>query len=1101
MTQPLEAKKEILGYTLKERIGSGGFGEVWSAIAPGGLMKALKIVYGFHDEKRALAEMKALDRVKQLRHPFLLSLERIEIYEKQLVVVTELADNSLADVFNDFTARGEPGIPRDDLLKYIRCAADALDYLSDEHQLQHLDIKPENLLMVSGHVKVADFGLIKDLQNASQSLMSGMTPAYAAPELFDGRPGTRSDQYSLAIVYQEMLTGVRPFPGNTPAQLAAQHMHGKPNLRPLPKSDQDVIAKALSKDASVRFNSCRDMAEELSNKKRSVKKAVRRTPPTRIVNDTESGTIAFQDVNDARDVTALLSGALPFKAAEVTAIDPPECDVKNARLQPALIIGVGSTGSRIVEKVKKRLFSRHGSLESIPAIRLLCIDSDRQALSKMQTSTAQGSLNSHEIVETCLRKPERYREKSKNHLSWLSRRWIYNVPRSLQTEGLRPLGRLCFADHFDTICEQIQSALKEIATPESLAKSADILDMDPGKLQPRVFIVTSISGGIGSGMALDLAYAVKLLMNECGMPSELVSGILLHSTYQRNREAGLSAANAFAFLTEMRHFVENGFPGDATIGVPEFEDEPPFDFTYFNDLGNDLRLSEFETKLDKIAEYICLSTATKCSEFFDQCRELEKDLEHFSLRTFGLSTCGPDVELTERGVNQIGRGLVRRWIGGVADDNFDANAAVEREFQKVGLTQELVIEKIRNCAHAMIDDRMQSITDAARAVALKPSRERLMNLSAFMDGMFGCQTSQRDGMQVDPEICLELRDLAGNTAVGVGDQLATMLIEMISGNELNLHRCKQMADGCMTEVKELRAQLERTIPQREAMITQAMLAMNEISIDEMNSKSEEMAKFEGCFSAYCENRVQEFVMRHVKVYYQVIANSLEDVQGKVQTMIRQIKFVSEGFEDASDFLDDGLQEGFDMTQLLSDSIEQEMNQHIRQTEIQIYESLIKERGGYVQALSDSSNLKSILTRQIRLAAQNVLADAYKKISLEKVIAENNITPEQVTMWLGERIRDAQPQVDSCGGAARFFIGEPEFSDTTLLTEEMSQKFEVKACTIKGTRGNFVLCFETENVTLANVAFRLLEARPDAIELVKRIHTRSDVQWTTLDDLL
>ena len=265
LSQPLEAQKDILGYTLKDRVGSGGFGEVWSAVAPGGLLKALKIVYGFHDEKRAVAEMKALDRVKELRHPFLLSLERIEIFENQLVVVTELADNSLADVFNDFTAKGEPGIPREDLLKYIRCAADALDYLSDEHQLQHLDVKPENLLMVSGHVKVADFGLIKDLQNASQSLMSGMTPAYAAPELFDGRPGTRSDQYSLAIVYQEMLTGARPFPGTTPAQLAAQHMHGKPNLRPLPKGDQAVVAKALSKDANVRYNSCRDMAEELAS--------------------------------------------------------------------------------------------------------------------------------------------------------------------------------------------------------------------------------------------------------------------------------------------------------------------------------------------------------------------------------------------------------------------------------------------------------------------------------------------------------------------------------------------------------------------------------------------------------------------------------------------------------------------------------------------------------------------------------------------------------------------------------------------------------------------------------------------------------------------
>ena len=73
--------------------------------APGGLLKALKIVYGFHDENVHVAEMKALDRVKELRHPFLLSLERIEIFENQLVVVTELADNSLADVFNDFTAR------------------------------------------------------------------------------------------------------------------------------------------------------------------------------------------------------------------------------------------------------------------------------------------------------------------------------------------------------------------------------------------------------------------------------------------------------------------------------------------------------------------------------------------------------------------------------------------------------------------------------------------------------------------------------------------------------------------------------------------------------------------------------------------------------------------------------------------------------------------------------------------------------------------------------------------------------------------------------------------------------------------------------------
>ena len=70
LQSPLSTNKEILGYQLKERIGSGGFGEVWSAEAPGGLMKAIKIVFGYHDGKRAQAELKALDRVKQLRHPF-----------------------------------------------------------------------------------------------------------------------------------------------------------------------------------------------------------------------------------------------------------------------------------------------------------------------------------------------------------------------------------------------------------------------------------------------------------------------------------------------------------------------------------------------------------------------------------------------------------------------------------------------------------------------------------------------------------------------------------------------------------------------------------------------------------------------------------------------------------------------------------------------------------------------------------------------------------------------------------------------------------------------------------------------------------------------
>ena len=64
--------------------------------------------------------------------------------------------------------------------------AEALDFLADRHNLQHLDIKPANLLVVGDHVKVADFGLVKELATRTQnSMVAGMTPTYSSPEMFD----------------------------------------------------------------------------------------------------------------------------------------------------------------------------------------------------------------------------------------------------------------------------------------------------------------------------------------------------------------------------------------------------------------------------------------------------------------------------------------------------------------------------------------------------------------------------------------------------------------------------------------------------------------------------------------------------------------------------------------------------------------------------------------------------------------------------------------------------------------------------------------------------------------------------------------------------
>jgi serine/threonine protein kinase len=86
------------------------------------------------------------------------------------------------------------GIPRDELLRYTRHAAEALDHMNEKHNLQHLDIKPRNLFLVSDRVKVADFGRVKHLERSGASgVLGGVTPLYAAPETFSGNISGRSD--------------------------------------------------------------------------------------------------------------------------------------------------------------------------------------------------------------------------------------------------------------------------------------------------------------------------------------------------------------------------------------------------------------------------------------------------------------------------------------------------------------------------------------------------------------------------------------------------------------------------------------------------------------------------------------------------------------------------------------------------------------------------------------------------------------------------------------------------------------------------------------------------------------------------------------------
>jgi formylglycine-generating enzyme required for sulfatase activity len=247
-------------YRLESRLGSGGFGVVWRAQAPGGVEVAVKVVQRPSDHETHQRERQALELIKRLRHPYLLQTHAFWPQDDRLLIVMELADDSLRGHAATLAGRGE-SVPVADLLLWFREAAEGLDFLHRERVL-HRDIKPDNLLVSQGHLKVADFGLARLAAAGEEESYAG-TPGYMAPEVWRGEPGPRGDQYALAVSYAELRLGRRLFQFANLFDAMEAHFEHTPDLSGLPEPEQRVLRKALAKSPADRFESCAEFVAAL----------------------------------------------------------------------------------------------------------------------------------------------------------------------------------------------------------------------------------------------------------------------------------------------------------------------------------------------------------------------------------------------------------------------------------------------------------------------------------------------------------------------------------------------------------------------------------------------------------------------------------------------------------------------------------------------------------------------------------------------------------------------------------------------------------------------------------------------------------------------
>jgi serine/threonine protein kinase len=254
------------GYQLLECIGRGAYGEVWRATAPGGVEVAVKLIKWGTGDSLSQVELRALELMKRLRHHFLSQVQAYWLADEHLYIVMDLADRSLQQRFDECKRQGLPGIPAPELLGYMREAAEALDYLHAHHVL-HRDVKPANILLSSGHARLADFGLARLFMQEGSDLRATRigTPLYMGPEVWEHKVGPSSDQYSLASTYVELRLGRPLFQADSQLEVMTKHLTMRPELQPLPLEEQRVLHRALAKKGDERYASCVEFVTELQS--------------------------------------------------------------------------------------------------------------------------------------------------------------------------------------------------------------------------------------------------------------------------------------------------------------------------------------------------------------------------------------------------------------------------------------------------------------------------------------------------------------------------------------------------------------------------------------------------------------------------------------------------------------------------------------------------------------------------------------------------------------------------------------------------------------------------------------------------------------------
>lgn len=267
--------EKIGKYKIIGELGKGAMGIVYKGVDPDiNREVAIKLIRfdmvseDAEKEDAARRFIREAQSAGNLEHPNIITIYEVGREDNQTFIVMQCVDG---ESLKQAISAGKKFSPVE-VVDLMTCLCDALE-LAHQNKIVHRDIKPGNILLdKQGRPYLVDFGVARmEMSTMTQSGTIVGTPSYMSPEQIQGvRVDARADIFSLGVIIYEMLTGKRPFEGDHITTIVYKIMNEEPTniremKRDLPEGFEQVIKKALEKDANKRYQSCKELAADLKN--------------------------------------------------------------------------------------------------------------------------------------------------------------------------------------------------------------------------------------------------------------------------------------------------------------------------------------------------------------------------------------------------------------------------------------------------------------------------------------------------------------------------------------------------------------------------------------------------------------------------------------------------------------------------------------------------------------------------------------------------------------------------------------------------------------------------------------------------------------------